>query len=302
MLHPTRTIVAGVASLDAPDPLLPHAAETARALGAVLHLVHAWDARAGGDGALHLHAAGLRARLEARLRADAPGTEAVCHVVEGPATDCLPEIARAVGAELLVVGATRKNRIWRHFLGTTAEGVVRRAEVPVLVQRSSLGRGPRRVLLATDLSEAGVEVHERGLDLAGALCAGRGPELRSLRVVEDGPAPAVLPRAAREEAAQRELDAFVRGRRPRGRGVQCKVRVGAAADEVLAEASEWGADLVVVGTGARDGAGRLHLGSTAGAALRGAPCSVLAIPTAPTRQPLEAMLAMEAVAAPLPAA
>ncbi len=299
MLHPLRTIVAGVASLDAPDPLLPHAAETARALGAALHLVHAFEVP---EGDRDRHAAGLRARLEARLRADAPGAEAACHVVEGAATDCLPEVARAVGAELLVVGATRTNRIWRHFLGTTAEGVVRRSEVPVLVLRSPPGRGPRRVLLAADLSAAGVEVHERGLDVAGALCAGCGPELRSLRVVEDGAAPAALPRAAREAAAQRELDAFVRGRRPRARGVQCKVRVGAAADEILAEASEWGAELVVVGTGGRAGAGRFHLGSTAGAALRGAPCSVLAVPTAPARQPLEAMLAAEAVAAPLPAA
>lgn len=302
MLHPLRTIVAGVASLDAPDPLLPHAAETARALGATLHVVHAFEAPADGDGAPALLAAALRARLEARVRADAPGAAAVCHAVVGAATDRLPEVARAVGAGLLVVGATRKNRIWRHFLGTTAEGVVRRAEVPVLVQRSSLGRGPRRVLLAADLSDAGVEVHERGLDVAGALCAECGPELRAVRVVEDGPAPAALPRAAREAAAQRELDAFVRGRRPRARGVQCKVRAGAAADEILAEASEWSADLLVLGTGGDAGAGRLRLGSTAGAALRGAPCSVLAVPPVASAQPPQAVPEVEAVPAPLPAA
>jgi nucleotide-binding universal stress UspA family protein len=302
MLHPLRTIVAGVASLDAPDPLLPHAAETARALGAALHVVHAFDAPADGDGPPSAHAAALRARLEARVRADAPGAAAVCHVVEGAATDRLPEVAHAVGAELLVVGATRRNRIWRHFLGTTAEGVVRGAAVPVLVQRSSLGRGPRRVLLATDLSGAGAEVHERGLDVAGALCPGCAPELRSLRVVEDGAAPSPLPRAAREAAAQRELDAFVRGRRPRARGVQCKVRVGAAADEILAEASEWGVDLVVLGTGARGGADRFHLGSTAGAALRGAPCNVLAVPPAPRPEQTPATPGAEALAAPLPAA
>ncbi|MET0396490.1 MAG: universal stress protein [Longimicrobiaceae bacterium] len=288
MLHPLRTIVAGVASLDAPDPLLPHVAGTARALGATLHVVHAFD---GG------HAAGLRARLEARLRADAPGTAAVLHLVEGAATERLPEMARAVGAELLVVGATRGNRVWRRFLGTTAEGVVRRAGVPVLVQRASLARGPRRVLLAADLSDAGAEVHERGLDVAGALCPGGSPDLRSLRVVEDGPA-----RSAREAAAQRELDAFVRGRRPRARGVQCKVRLGVPADEILAEASEWAADLVVLGTGGGPGAARFHLGSVAAAALRGAPCSVLAVPTPPRRETPEAARAPEAMPAPLPAA
>jgi nucleotide-binding universal stress UspA family protein len=121
-------------------------------------------------------------------------------------------------------------------------------------------------------------------------------------VVEDGPSPAPLPRAAREAAAQRELDAFVRGRRPRARGVQCKVRAGVAADEILAEASEWGADLVVLGTGGSAGAGRFHLGSTAGAALRGAPCNVLAVPPAPRPEQMPAIPAVEALAAPLPAA
>ncbi|HEX8274215.1 MAG TPA: universal stress protein [Longimicrobiaceae bacterium] len=293
MLHPMRKIVAGVASLDAPDPLLPHAAETARALGATLHVVHAFDALHGEDGAPG--AAELLRRLEARARADAPGAEVVCHVVEGPATECLPAVARAVGAGLVVVGATRKNRIWRHFLGTTAEGVVRRAEVPVLVQRSSLADGPRRVLLATDLSEAGVEVHERGLDAAGALCPGCAPDVRSLLVVEDAAPPA--PRAAREQAAQRRLDAFVRGRRPRARGVQCKVRLGVAADEILAEASEWAADLVVLGTNGHAGPPPHHLGSTAGATLRGAPCNVLAVPSAARAAPPG-----DALRAPLPAA
>ncbi len=301
MLHPLRTIVAGIALLDAPDPLLPHVAETARALGATLHVVHAFDAAAAGGAGSGGHAAGLRARLEARLHADAPGTAAVLHVVEGAATERLPETARAVGAELLVVGATRGNRVWRHFLGTTAEGVVRRAGVPVLVQRASLARGPRRVLLAADLTDAGVEVHERGLDVAGALCPGCPPHLRSLRVVEDGPARSALPRAAREERAQRELDAFVRGRRPRARGVQCKVRLGVPADEILAEASEWAADLVVLGTG-RPGAARFHLGSNAAAALRGAPCSVLAVPGAERRESPGGARAPEAMPAPLPAA
>ena len=293
MLHPMRTIVAGVASPDAPDPLLPHAAETARALGATLHVVHAYDP-GGEDGARD--AAELLRRLEARVGADAPGTAVVCHVAEGEATECLPRVARAVGAGLVVVGATRKNRIWRHFLGTTAEGVVRRAEVPVLVQRSSLADGPRRVLLATDLSEAGVEVHERGLDAAGALCPGCAPDVRSLLVVEDGAAPPA-PRAAREEEAQRRLDAFVRGRRPRARGVQCKVRLGVTADEILAEASEWAADLVVVGTAGHAGAPPHHLGATAGATLRGAPCNVLAVPSAARAAPPG-----EALRAPLPAA
>lgn len=285
MLQPLRTIVAGVASLDAPDPVLPHAAETARELGAVLHVVHACEPRGASPEA-------LRGQLEARVRADAPGAEAVCHVVEGPAVERIPALARRVGAALVVVGATRRNRVWREFLGTTAEGVVSRAGVPVLVQRSSLGRGVRRVLVATDLSAASAGVHERGLDVADALCRRCHPDLRSLLVARDAGTPAG--RAAAEGAAQRELDAFVRARPPRGRGVQCKVRLGAAADGILAEASEWGADLLVLGT---HGAGAPRLGSTARATLRGAACNVLVVPTAPDRAGTA-----ETIPAPLPAA
>lgn len=273
MPHPPRTIVAGVASLDGPDPVLPHAAETARELGAVLHVVHAFEPPAAPAGE-------LLARLEARLRADAPGAEAVCHVAEGSAVECLPALARRVGAGLLVVGATRRNRVWLQFLGTTAEGVVRRAEVPVLVQRSSLHRGVHRVLVATDLSEPAAEVHERGLDLVDALCRGCRPDLRSLLVVQDAAAAAGPGRAALEGAGQRALDAFVRARRPRGRGVQCKVRLGPAADGILAEAADWEADLLVLGTRGRTGSAGLALGSTAGATLRAAGCSVLVVPPA----------------------
>jgi hypothetical protein len=82
---------------------------------------------------------------------------------------------------------------------------------------------------------------------------------------------------------------FPRGRRGRS----------PPADEILAEAWEWAADLVVLGTGGRPGA-RFHLGSTAAAALRGAPCSVLAVPGAAFRESPGG--APEAMQAPPPAA
>jgi len=285
MPHPQRTVVAGVASLDVPDPLLPHAAETARARGAVLHVVHAFEHPApSGSAARERHAAELRLRLDARVRADAPGIETVCHVMEGAATECISAVAREAGAELVVVGATRRNRVWRRFLGTTAEGVVRRAGAPVLVLRSSPTRGLRRVLLATDLSDSGVEVHERGLDVSASLCPECSPAFRSLLVVRLPGAPGSPPRGDLEGAALRDLDAFVRGRRPRARGVQCRVRIGNTADEILAEASEWGADLVVLGTHGGGGASAFPLGSTTGATLRGAACNVLVIPPATCRE------------------
>ncbi len=303
MLHLQRTVVAGVASLDVPDPLLPHAAETARAWGAVLHVVHAFEFPPGAADrdARERHGEALRARLEARVRADVPGGGVECHVVEGAATECIPAVAREVGAELVLVGATRRNRVWRRFLGTTAEGVVRHAGAPVLVLRSSPTRGLRRVLLATDLSDAGAEVHDRGLDVAASLCPECSPDIRSLLVVRPPGVAGSRTRCDLEGVALRELDVFVRGRRPRVRGVQCKVRIGSTADEILAEASEWGADLLVLGTHGGADASPFHLGSTAGATLRGTACNVLVIPPTTHREAVPERTG-GAKAAPLPAA
>src|SRR5690606_39535490 len=63
------------------------------------------------------------------------------------------DVAEEVGADLIVVGATRRGTLARTILGTTAQRVVRAARVPVLVNRRP-GHSPmRRVLLTTDLSE-----------------------------------------------------------------------------------------------------------------------------------------------------
>jgi nucleotide-binding universal stress UspA family protein len=73
---------------------------------------------------------------------------------------------------------------------------------------------------------------------------------------------------------------------------------GAPAAAIVAESSDWRADLLVVGTRARHGLDRLLLGSTAEACIRDAPCNVLVIPPAavPVRTPRAAVPAHAAAA------
>jgi nucleotide-binding universal stress UspA family protein len=78
-------------------------------------------------------------------------------------------------------------------------------------------------------------------------------------------------------AANERLHAFVAGL-PEPVRVTEQVRTGVPAREAVAEAAEWGAQLVVVGTHARAGAARVMLGSVAEAVVRDANCSVLVIP------------------------
>lgn len=62
-----------------------------------------------------------------------------------------------------------------------------------------------------------------------------------------------------------------------GGAVETLLREGAPANDIVAAAQEWQADLIVVGTHGRGGLGRLVLGSVAEAVLREAHCPVLVV-------------------------
>ncbi len=72
------------------------------------------------DGAGRLRAAGVEARAVA--------------VDSGPA-EALVEVARAEGADLIIVGSTGSGYVTRAIIGSTAENVVRQAPCDVLVVR-----------------------------------------------------------------------------------------------------------------------------------------------------------------------
>jgi nucleotide-binding universal stress UspA family protein len=280
-------IVAGVAEPGAADPVIDAAAQVARHAGAALHLVHAYELpslltltpgleAAFPQGAQHYEAM-LRDRLQATADRLPDDVEVAVHLVRGPAAQSLVRIAAEVEADLLVVGAARRARLARAVLGTTAERVLRAASVPVLVARRTPVLPPQRVLLTTDLSEQSAAVHEAGLTTIDAFL-GAPARVRSLLVVAWSESPPPLPMNAVEHVAAEQLAAFLRERAAGGGRVEPAVRVGFAADEIVGELWAWNADLLVVGTHARGWGARLVLGSVAQAALRDAPCNVLAVP------------------------
>lgn len=286
MSNPIRTIVAGIAQPAENDPTLVAAAELARWTGARLHLVQAFTVPPvfsppelgymARDWALQ-YADRIRMGLEAAAHRLPGGQSAVGHAVPGPPAAAVLEIARERDADLVVIGAARPDRLGGWFLGTTAQRVLRGAAVPVLVIRRPLHRPLERVLLTGDLSELSAAVHEEGLATAAALF-GEPAHMRSLLVLSLPLGPSVLSSEALESAALDEIETFLSARRRRPRTVEPVVRTGAPADQIVAEADEWDADLLVVGTHARGWAARLALGSVAEAALRDAPCNVLAVP------------------------
>ncbi|MFL5539676.1 MAG: universal stress protein [Longimicrobiaceae bacterium] len=296
MREPVRRIVAGLSELTPGDPTLLVAAEVARASGAELHLVHAYPLaptmvmapgmEVAWPGGCARYAEGLQASLEAAVRAFPGGERVKCRVVCGPPAAALAAVAEEVEADLLIVGAARRSRLGRMVLGTTATRVLRQATVPVLVARRPVTRPPRRVLLTTDLSELSSAVHETAVDTIDAFL-GMPSRVRSLLVLGWMGAPAPLTPQSLERAGREELEEFLRDRESVLPIVEPVVRTGIAADEIVAEAREWDADLLVVGTHARGWTARMMLGSVAEAALRDAPCNVLAVPPTPRAAVIE---------------
>lgn len=285
-----RTLLVGVASAHELDPVLPAALDLARQLDATLHVAHAYElpspfivpyvGDARPDAPLQeQHAAVLQERLDAQLQSFAEGARAVSHVVEGSAHQRLCQLAAELGADLLVVGATRRGRIWRNLLGTTAERVLAGSPVPVLVMHQPFFRPVRRVVLTTDLSPLSAAVYDAGAELSASLFRTE-PELRALLVLSyDVELPPPLPPDLLEKTAREELGRFLAAR-PHGRQAEPRVRVGEPAREIVQEATDWQADVVVLGTHGRAGLERFVLGSVAESVVRGATCNVLVLPAA----------------------
>lgn len=289
MSEPMRNIVAGVATPLAVDPTLRAAVDLARASGADLHLVHAFDAplfsKSDGHSAYLHHKDGREARLRSALldavkevAGPANGLRVRAWVYPSSPGEAILAVARRVDADLVVVGTSRHWPLEQALLGTAAQRVIRGSPAPVLVARTQFAEAPRRVLLTTDLSEMSATVHETALDTLGSLFPGERPELRSVSVVFHGKLPPPLPADMLLHATLDEVRIFLAARRGRETEVEPAARMGRPADEIAREAAEWDADLLVLGTHGRRGVERFFAGSVAEAALAQATCSVLVVP------------------------
>lgn len=135
-----------------------------------------------------------------------------------------------------------------------------------------------RILIALDESALAAHAVTVGCDLANALNADVAlvyvldPTLAYLP--ESGiPAADLMAELKREGERLLSAAAKRRGDNPAWHFL----REGKPADELLATAREWNADLIVIGTHGRSGVSRLVMGSTAESVLRRATCPVLIV-------------------------
>jgi nucleotide-binding universal stress UspA family protein len=138
--------------------------------------------------------------------------------------------------------------------------------------------GTKKLLLATDLSEASSSATEQAFELAGRL----GASLLVVSVIDPGSL--LLPggrfrarvdqvRESREQQAQALVE---RGRRE-GIDVSFLVWTGDPGDQIVSAAEAERVDMVLVGSHGRGAVGRLFLGSVSEHVVRNAPCPVLVV-------------------------
>jgi nucleotide-binding universal stress UspA family protein len=136
----------------------------------------------------------------------------------------------------------------------------------------------RKLLLATDLSEASTAATEEAFELAGRL----GASLLIVSVIDPGSLrlPGGRYHARMDQVRERRealAQALVERGREEGVAVSFLVWDGDPGDMIVSAVEAEHADMVIVGSHGRGAVGRLFLGSVSEHVVRHAPCPVLVV-------------------------
>ncbi|MGB3542739.1 universal stress protein [Rubrivirga sp.] len=233
----------------------------------------------------------LRERMRAFAEAALGSAEAVDVVdPEGVirhseyAGDAIVRQAEEVGARLVVVGTHGRRGLGRLLSGSVAEEVVRQASCEVLVVPNSATRtaphAEAPILVPVDFSTHMDAAVDRAVHLAGLY----GAPLRLLHVI--GPSlplptfygdvigPNLYDVPTLVEASDTHLRTVADGLEV---DAGTETRVGAHHAEIVADAQEAAAGLIVMATHGNTGLDRVLLGSVTERTLRQAPCPVFVV-------------------------
>lgn len=149
-MAPYQRILVPVDFSDCANEVVEQAIELARPIGATIFLVHALERTVGlrrsapvadSKGAVHSVESTVReaaAKLLPKFvrQARDSGVEADARIVEGLPADVVLDLAKQLPADLIVMGTHGRTGLERLVLGSVAETVLRRADVPVLTVRA----------------------------------------------------------------------------------------------------------------------------------------------------------------------
>jgi nucleotide-binding universal stress UspA family protein len=205
-------------------------------------------------------------------------------VTLGDAFHGIVTMAEKSGVDLVILGPHRRQILRDIFVGTTAERVLRTCRTPVLLA-NGVPAGPyRKVLIATDFSDSSYVAAEAAKQL-GLLS---GVEILVVHIMEpfDG-GPITRATMSISEARDKEVELierltleatqFARKLDIIAASRAIKLDASSTAKAINKYAKEMKADVIVVGTRAREGVEKWLLGSVAEGVLGSADVDVLAV-------------------------
>lgn len=227
----------------------------------------------------------MLARMAATLSRKFAGRVVVRSVVKrGAAATEIARHARAVKAELIVMGRGRRRPLRDAVLGSTAERVIRRGQLPVLAVRLAARARYRRPLFALDFDDA---ASDAVASMSRVIPSPR-PEISLLHVYEVPFGGATYSGFSAEDTrgwshdhrrmAIERIESFLSGLKNEELRWNSHVTEGSPRMVIEATALKIKADLLVLGTHGYSGVAHAFLGTVAGDVLRRVPCDVLAVP------------------------
>lgn len=232
------------------------------------------------------------ARAEGLLARLAPGVTSVRVAQAGPVAETVLEVTRQVGANLIALSTHGRAGFDRLVLGSVAESVIRRSEVPVLTLHAGRTATPdapaphllEHVLVPFDGSERSLRV----LDNLAVLGKGRTARITLLGVVEllaaaehweASPPDPWLAKLAEAQRERARTAAEWAAARARNLGFEAEVSIaeGRPALRIVELAEAAGVSLIAMTTHGRAGLARWVLGSVTELVLRAAPAPLLVV-------------------------
>jgi nucleotide-binding universal stress UspA family protein len=225
-------------------------------------------------------------RIAARTAADLNdhGIKAVGNVRTGRASQAILLRADEMAADLIIVGARGLSAPGDFHLGSTAHQLAAEADQAVLIVRPPSQPQPLSVILAADGSPEAEKA-------AAFLCRLALPRWAEVTIVSVAEAEIALPAGISEpildvpapvrQALLEAADANALGAAAClddcAADVQRSLRIGRPAGEILTAASEYDANLIVLGARGHTRATKSPLGGVAQKVVKYAPCSVLIV-------------------------
>jgi nucleotide-binding universal stress UspA family protein len=215
--------------------------------------------------------------VNAETRATSAGVRAATSVVDGRTAEAIVERAKAERVDAIVIGTKAKRGLERMLSGSTADGVLRRANVPVFVVPPDGGEPASalaRLLVAIDESDPSEAATAFAISFAAA---GRS------RLIFCGVAHGA--RAPKLEEARESIQTLLSNATERAR--ECDVRcewviVDGAPESMLPSiARSERAGAIVMGTHGRHGPQRWLVGSVAEGVVQGSSLPVVVVRGAP---------------------